>query len=161
MGYRYSIIKDDNFNLKGNFIFPFDLAFSIVSYAKCSVSWKYETVFRILEPVSRNTKFRETRSIFSRNTKLIWHEILENFVRKKLECQPYSGDNFGTAKLKQRRLWASCISHQAEKTYPSVVSQLKVLIYFIQSGECFIPYRLRRIFWCFRLLPTVEPFITV
>ena len=49
----------------------------------------YETFLRMLKPVSRNTKFRETRSIFSRNTKLVSHEILENFVRKKLECQPY------------------------------------------------------------------------
>ena len=48
----------------------------------------YETGFRMQKPVSQNTKFRETRSIFSRNTKLVSHEILENFVRKKLECQP-------------------------------------------------------------------------
>ena len=41
------------------------------------------------QPVSRNTKFCETRSSFSRNTKLVSHEILENFVRKKFEYQPY------------------------------------------------------------------------
>ena len=51
----------------------------------------YETVFRMLKPVSRNPKFCETSNIFnfSRNTKLVSHEILENCVRKKLECQPY------------------------------------------------------------------------
>ena len=36
------------------------------------------------KPVSRNTKFREIKSIFLRNTKLILNEILEYFVRKKL-----------------------------------------------------------------------------
>ena len=30
-----------------------------------------------------------------RNTKLVSHEIFENFVRKKLECQPYSEYRFG------------------------------------------------------------------
>ena len=33
--------------------------------------------------ISRN------KDLFSRNTKLVSHEILEHFVRKKLECQPY------------------------------------------------------------------------
>ena len=43
----------------------------------------------MLKSVSRNTKFCKTRSIFSQNTKLVSNEILENFERKKLECQPY------------------------------------------------------------------------
>ena len=42
----------------------------------------------MLKAVSRTTKFRKTRVIFSRNTKLVSHEILKNFIRKKLECQP-------------------------------------------------------------------------
>ena len=48
----------------------------------------YETGFRMLKPVSQHTKFRETRCIFSRNTQLVSHKILENIVQKKLECQP-------------------------------------------------------------------------
>ena len=39
-------------------------------------------------------QFRETRSIFLRNTKLVSHEILENFVQKKLQCQPYISVSF-------------------------------------------------------------------
>ena len=33
--------------------------------------------------------FRKTRNIFSQHPKRVSHEILENFVRKKDECQPY------------------------------------------------------------------------
>ena len=46
---------------------------------------KYETIetdFRIKMPISRNKEH------FSRNTKLVSHEIRDNFVRKKLEGQP-------------------------------------------------------------------------
>ena len=42
----------------------------------------------LLRAVLRNTKFRETMRILSRNTKLVSPENIENFVRKKLECQP-------------------------------------------------------------------------
>ena len=85
------IKKIDNFNLKGTAFFSFDVAvsFRFACYMFCFAKYEtYETGFRMLKPVSRNTKFREARRIFSRNTKIELHEILENFARKKLECQP-------------------------------------------------------------------------
>ena len=48
----------------------------------------YETVLRTQKPVSRNTKFRETKHIFSWNTKVVSHEILENF---EFWSQPIQG----------------------------------------------------------------------
>ena len=45
--------------------------------------------FRMLKASFAKLEFCETSIIFSRNTNLVSHEILKNFERKKLECQPY------------------------------------------------------------------------
>ena len=89
---RYAnLVKKTTISFERNSVFSFNIAVSFRFACKmfCFAKYDtYETGFHRLKPVSRNTKFRETRSIFSRTTKLVLHEILDNFVRKKLECQP-------------------------------------------------------------------------
>ena len=74
---------------EGHSVFAFDFAvlfrMLMIRFPKYET---FETFFRMQKAVSQNMKFRVTRRIFSRNTKLISHEILENYVWKELECQP-------------------------------------------------------------------------
>ena len=56
------------------------VSFRLLNVLFQSFAWK--TSF-VKQEISRNM------SNFSRNTKLALHEIFENFVWKKLECQPY------------------------------------------------------------------------
>ena len=64
--------------------------------------------FRMLKASFAKLEFCETSIIFSRNTKLVSHEILENFERKKLVCQPYLLDNSLT--LWQRDNYTTALS---------------------------------------------------
>ena len=77
---------ETNLNLKKNSVLSFDVA---VSFRLLNVLFRE---IRNIRNWLSNAKaiLAKQRANFSRNTKLVSHEIFENFVRKKLECQPYA-----------------------------------------------------------------------
>ena len=87
---RLLLLKDDNFYLKGTVFLYSTLQFRFVSYANVP----FREIQNIRNFLSHaKTSFAKHESLrnkahFLKNTKLVSHEILENLVRKKLECQP-------------------------------------------------------------------------
>ena len=80
-----------NFNKKGTvfFLFEVEVAFRFACEMFCFVKCEtFETGYCMLKSVSRNTKFREIRNIFSRNTKLVRMKLSRILYERNSSVNP-------------------------------------------------------------------------